>query len=555
MKNTQFFLAVVLLFAVMGCGKLSSLTAGKRDPQAEQEKRLAQETIKRDIRTDPPSPSAMVIERLAELDPGLARFGAKVEEVEKSVIKKSIADASKAPDGKSTVPRASLAPPASGVRSGDNVARLSMPATLMMFQASTVDSPTRRAEGAALVAGLVAGLKEILTDAQTSAVAGGVKANKTETKDGVKTTMGAELMYREDGSSAFGLQFDTEATGKDGSKLTSQLSGRIDGTDCPNAEGQVPITAKLRIGGESGGTGYTQDVEAFIRTTVDDDANVVSTTVDIVQGTREILKGDDIYVETGFTATYRGDTYEESNWRLIRHSQSAAADVAKTESIAAGGQQIARAVALTIVAMAERKWQNGGCVAIEAKSPGKVEPSSVTEVPVTVKHKWDGSSVPSKVTVDLVGETSVTPKQIDQTPGKLSYTAPPEKNKSATIKLEARSKRGRAKLDLNATTGGNAYSISGTIDEASMSGTTCDSSQPFSIGGTLQFQFTPTSPTTGTYTYRGPYSATGSGPYVINGDGTMKLDGTGCIMGGNCATYSHSWTATPIDPAKCKDGS
>lgn len=145
----------------------------------------------------------------------------------------------------------------------------------------------------------------------------------------------------------------------------------------------------------------------------------------------------------------------------------------------------------------------------------------------------------------------MSPMQIDQTPGKLSYTAPPEKNKSATIKLEARSKRGRATLDLNATTGGNAYNISGNIDEASMRGTTCDSSAPFTVGGTLTFQFTPTSATTGTYTYRGPYSATGSGPYVINDNGTMKLDGTGCIMGSNCATYSHIWKAEPIDPSSC----
>lgn len=539
---------LIVMIAVLGCGKLSEIV--KKDGSTAvpiEQRKIVDKALKIDVLNDPPSPGAEVIRMLAMLDPSIARFATKVETAERTVMQKSIAEVRKGSETKSKVKEVSFAMPA-------HVARRSMPATLMMFQASTADSSTRRAEGASLVAGLVNGMKEIFTEAQTNAVAGGVKANKTETKDGVKTTMGAELMYRQDGSSAFGLQFDTEAVDKDGSKVTTQLSGRVDGTDCPNAEGQVPITAKLRIGGESGGTGYTQDVEAFIRLTVDDDANIATATYDIVQGTREVLKGDDIYVETGFTISYAGEDYKnyaESNWRLIRHSQSAAADVSKTESIAAGGQQIAKAVAETIIAMAERKWQNGGCVAIQAKSPGNVEPSSVTEIPVSVKHKFDGSSVPSKVSVELAGETSVSPMQIDQTPGKLSYTAPPEKDKSATIKLEARSKRGRAKLDLTATTGGNAYRISGSIDEASMSGTTCDSSQPFSIGGTLNFQFTPSSPTTGTYTYRGPYSATGSGPYVINGDGSMKLDGTGCIMGGGCATYSHVWRAERIDPSTC----
>lgn len=543
----------ILLVVVIGCSKFKELTA--KDATSDDVRKNTQEALKVDVRADPPSPGAEVVRRLAELDPSLARFSTKVETVERAVMKKSIAALPNGPETKNKAGETSFAPPEHDVRFGGDLARKAMPATLMMLQASTTDSSASRASGAALVAAIVSGLKEIFTEGHTKAVAGGVKGSKTETKDGVKTTMGVELTYREDGSSVFGMQLDTEATDKDGSKLTTQLSGRVDGLDCPNAEGQVPITAKLRLGGESGGTGYTQEVEAFIRTTVDDEANIATTTIDIVQGTREVLKGDDIYVETGFTISYNGSDFEnhtESNWRLIRHSQSAASDVSKTESIAAGGQQSARTVALTVLAIAERKWQNGGCVAIEAKSPGNVEPSSVTEIPVSVKHKYDGSIVPSKVKVDLAGETSVSPKQIDQTPGKLSYTAPPEKNKSATIKLEARSKRGRAKLDLNATTGGNAYNISGNIDEASMSGTTCDSSQPFSIGGTLQFRFTPSSATTGTYTYSGPYSAKGSGPYVINSDGSMKLDGTGCIMGGNCKTYSHSWTATPIDPSSCK---
>lgn len=543
---------LIVVIAVLGCGKLSDFVKKDTNSTAvsSEEKKFVDAALKIDVRNSPPSPGAEILRMLASLDPSVARFGSRVEAAERTVIQKSIADVP-SDSKKNKVQETSFAPLDHGVRFGDTVARQSGPAMLMMLQASTAESTSNRSSGAALVGAIVARLKEIFTEGHTRAVAGGVKGSKTEVKDGVKTTMGVELMYREDGSSAFGIQLDTEATDKDGSKVTTQMSGRIDGTDCPNAEGQVPITAKLRIGGESGGTGYTQDVEAFIRTSVDDEANTTTTTIDFVQGTREVLKGDDIYVETGFTGTFRDGKYEESNWRLIRHSQSAGADVPKSQAIAAGGQELARSVALTILAMAERKWQNGGCVAIEAKSPGNVEPSSVTEIPVSVKHKFDGSSVPSKVRVELAGETSVSPMQIDQTPGKLSYTAPAEKNKSATIKLEARSKRGRAKLDLNATTGGNAYSISGSIDEASMSGTTCDSSQPFSIGGTLSFQFTPTSPTTGTYRYSGPYSAKGSGPYVINDDGSMKLDGTGCIMGGGCATYSHVWRAEKIDPSTC----
>lgn len=98
-----------------------------------------------------------------------------------------------------------------------------------------------------------------------------------------------------------------------------------------------------------------------------------------------------------------------------------------------------------------------------------------------------------------------------------------------------------------------AYRISGSIDDADQEGSVCDTSKPFTVPGTLKFEFKPTSETKGEYTYSGPLNATGSGPYEIKDDGTMLVDGTGCIMG-RCATYSHKWKAVPIDPATCKEG-
>ena len=98
---------------------------------------------------------------------------------------------------------------------------------------------------------------------------------------------------------------------------------------------------------------------------------------------------------------------------------------------------------------------------------------------------------------------------------------------------------------------GRAYSISGTLDEASMSGVTCDSSKPFTIGGTLTFNFVPSSPTSGTFSYSGPYDANGSGPYTIGENGGMTISGVGCVMTGACASFTRSWNATPIDPASC----
>ncbi len=104
-----------------------------------------------------------------------------------------------------------------------------------------------------------------------------------------------------------------------------------------------------------------------------------------------------------------------------------------------------------------------------------------------------------------------------------------------------------------ADTGKKAYRIEGNIDDAVQEGNVCDSSVEFTVPGTLDFKFTPTDAAKGSYTYSGPFNATGSGPYEIKDDGTMIVDGTGCIMG-RCATYSHKWKAKPIDAAACKPG-
>lgn len=553
MKNAQFGLAVVVLFAVMGCGKLSELVK-KDDPRLAAAEKLAEETSKIDILADPPSPGAGIVRRLAQLDPEVASLEKRVEELERSALKKLIADLQKEhqPNEKKKSPDSDDA----SIRRGRPMASLpgfeKPPAAMMMFQQSGTSTQPTQIGVPPAVMNTVVMITSVLNDYLSSFITekAEVKGTKREDKGASYTDMSVELGRGEAGSTKFGFKINTR--GKDGNRsLDSDMEGSVDGKRCPDATGKIDFTIKVKLSGSTAAASFTQEVTAKIVAITNDDADVASSTQNITQGIRESIGGRNTYIETAFDITGRKGNYSADNWRLVRTSQDLGPHAQKLVDSADEG---AMGASLSALAVAEVMWQNGMCVELVAKSPGTVEPSSVTEIPVDVKHKFEGSSVPSRVSVALSGETSVTPKQIDQTPGNLKYTAPPEKNKSATIKLEARSKRGRAKLDLTATTGGNAYRISGNLDEASQSGTVCDSSKPFTIGGTLQFQFTPTSPTTGTYTYRGPYSATGSGPYVINGDGTMKLDGTGCIMGGNCATYSHSWKAEPIDPATCKEG-
>ena len=96
-----------------------------------------------------------------------------------------------------------------------------------------------------------------------------------------------------------------------------------------------------------------------------------------------------------------------------------------------------------------------------------------------------------------------------------------------------------------------AYHISGNIDDAHMEGDVCDVRKPFTLPGMLTFSFTPTNEKMGAYTFSGPFDAKGAGSYLIYENGTMLIMGTGCVIGDNCATYDHNWTATRIDPKSC----
>ncbi|HJS52584.1 MAG TPA: hypothetical protein VJ781_11840, partial [Pyrinomonadaceae bacterium] len=500
MKNSKTVLPVlaILLCVSLSCTFLKDKFV--KDPNAISTKVIRTEIQPFDRNAPLASPGAEVVRRLAELDPSLAKFGADVEAVERAAMQRSIDEL----PGEPETPQKSVA--ASSWKSATDHSQSAVPAAMMMFQGDAISSPADRARAASVVGAVVAGLKQIFSQSQSKGASGGVKDRKTETKNGTTTTFGAELSFRDDGSSTFELELKTEAV-KDGSKLVAELKGRVEGLDCPNAEGQVPITAKLRLGGESGGVGYTQEIEAFIRTTVDDDANITLTTIDIVQGTREIVKGNDIYIETGFTVrdTAGTSSSEYDNWRIIRNSQSATEDIAKTKSVAESGQASALAMAMTVLAMAEQKWQNGGCVKIDAPSPGSVAVNSTTQIPVKVVHKFDGAEVPSKLKAALSGGASVDPTLIPKTAGTLSYVAPGETGKTATISLSSSSRRGRATLDLTASTGGNSYQIVGGLDDWKTDSKVCDIMKPFQLKGSYGIVMDLTGGLSGTYSYKGQF--------------------------------------------------
>lgn len=561
MKNTKLVVPVLLLVAVtLSCKLLNRKSSTAIDGVVSDLSKIADNLANYDPNDPPPSPGAAALRRLAELEPSVAKLVVEVESAERAALQTGLADLRPQRSASNATDKYSAPSQVEGLRARNLfVAKSPMPGAalpaLFILQGQ-VDSAIGGAHDAALVGGLVTGLSDILVPHLE--VGAGTSKSVTETKAGATSTMSVEIGRADDGSTKFGLGFKTEAT-KDGVAAKSELDAKIDGQRCPNAEGQLPFTIKVRLGAESGGTAFTRDVSAMVRAVVNDDAKIESFTMDLVQGTREVKDGRQVYVESGVTMHYDGSDYAMSNGRVIRHSQQATAENARPLSEA--GLDAAFATGLTALRIAEDTWLKGGCTKIEAPSPGAVAPSSTTAIPVTVRHRFDGSEVPSKLDAVLKGGKSVDPTSIAKTSGTLTYIAPGETGKSATIALTATSRRGRATLDLTASTGGQSYRVSGASNGVNFSGEICSLAKPFTIdatfpGGSAKTTFTPSSVTGGTSSVSG-----GGGGCVHSGGGnysvTLKDDGPGSITWTTtdklaCPGFSNSRTATftlPLQPA------
>lgn len=385
-----------------------------------------------------------------------------------------------------------------------------------------------------------------------------------------KTGKGSRTVSMKDGKTGEVQATMTLSVEKDGGplimELTTKISMPVFGLDanskvtltgelCPNSDGKVDITVKGASNGRAGSSGsviYDKNLEARIMVTVGDDANVAGADFDLRQATRSTAGGREIYVDTSQSGQMTGDKY--SNGKFGELKVNRASSKVSGEDVKVSDDGIAAAYFLAVGALesAKERWQKGGCVRIEASSPGTVAPSSNTSIPVTVRHKFGGAEVPSRLDAELTGEKSVDPTRLAKTSGTLTYTAPGETGKSATIKLTATSRRGKATLDLTASTGGGSYRIVGGLDDWQTNTKVCDIMKPFQLtGGGLIMELS--GGLSGRYTYTGPFNAQGSGTYTISlpdglgKPGTMTGGGAGSAEG-YTNTGTEKYTLTPIAP-------
>ena len=510
-----------------------------------------------------PSPGAAALRALMVLDPSVAALESDVEAAERAAMIALLADIQaqlSAGNGIGSIPLASQP-------GGAKVATLALDSSIPVGDNLMVDpyASVNTGNDVVMITWLVSAWNDLFTpDVEAGA---GASGSFTETKRGTTATDSLNLRRNADGSTSFGFGTETETT-KNGVSTKTDVAASLDGQRCPNADGQVSFTVKVRLGAESGGAGYTQELTAFVRAVVDDDASVTSTTFDLTQGTLQVKDGRQVYVETGETIKYKGDDVaglESSNLHLIQHTENASrADVS---DLSAAGHEAAFKMAMTALRLAQDNWLNGGCTKIEATSPGTVEPGSTTAIPVTVRHRFDESVVPSKLKVELAGGQSVDPTSLPKTPGTLTYTAPDESGRSATITLTATSRRGRATLELTANTGEPTYRVNdtGALGRKWVSQCIPSLDRPFQIAwtspqGNGEFTFIPDSSNSGTAEIRVTNSQSGvtvtqegQGRYNISvlskgaqgrpAEMSIDIEGKGTVtqcVGGSCSTTENA---------------
>ena len=338
--------------------------------------------------------------------------------------------------------------------------------------------------------------------------------------------------------------------------LNANSRVKLTGNQCPDADGKVNLTIELKSDGRAGSAGsviYDNTLTAKLSATVNDDAEVASMDIDVKQATRSTAGGRQVYVETSQSGHGTTPGYSGIEWGGVRIDRASSQARQEDGALSDKGLQNASRLAQGVFESAKMRWQGGGCVKIEATAPGTVDVNSTTQIPVKVVRKLGSGEVPSKLTAELSGGTSIDPTMIPKTAGTLTYIAPGESGKTATIKLTANSRRGRATLDLTASTGGPSYQIVGGLDDFQTNTNVCDIMKPFTLtGGGITNKFS--GGLSGTYNFTGPFQSKGSGTYTISlpdglgKPGTMTGQGSGSVLGKYTRTGTENYTLTPIAP-------
>ncbi|HEX4983000.1 MAG TPA: hypothetical protein VFV63_14935 [Ilumatobacteraceae bacterium] len=336
--------------------------------------------------------------------------------------------------------------------------------------------------------------------------------------------------------------------------VTTKLETNSTVVPCPDANGTFDASALVDVTVTKGDAGQHGTLDVNVVGQVDDDAHLASSDLEFQMQWSKSGGGSAELVDVSMKVPSSGDT------SMTVNRTGGAVSPELVQGTAIGGLLYAMLIREGLLKAAQQGWESGRCVRLDVTpqpAPKDMEPSSTAEITAAPRSKIDGSATGGTVTATLIsGGTSVDPSAAPvPADANMTYTAHSEPNNHGTVALEARSKRGVAKAELTFETRGPAsFQIVGGLDDFQTNEAVCDVMKPFQLtGGGITASYS--GGLTGTYSYTGPFNATGGGTYTIslpNGPtqpGTMVGQGEGTVdtpLGqfGNSGT--ENFTLTPI---------
>lgn len=434
-------------------------------------------------------------------------------------------------------------------------------------------------EAFGLTFGILAGFQETAAKSSRDTIPVNDKLELTE-----NARIEFNLNFTKNGSKLNGEVEIKISAEKDGSTFNEVSKGKYEVDLCPDAQGNVKVTFDMRMDTNGAGGGKAAGMQFNFQGggngMVNDDAALTGLDLDITSGlatqsaspeTGGQIQGQFAEVQTKVSATNMQDikNIQESNHIAKVTRTSSAATQATVNAAYNLGLKMGFMFAYLTLYQAEQLWQKGYCLEIlieGAQDNNTLPPSEKDAFTARVRHKFEAAEIDAPITGTLSGEKSLNPLEKSKAPVNYTYEAPEEKDQTATIKLETRSRRGVATKEITFKTMLPGYVVSGRIDDFTFSGTICDPYKPFTINGagggaSAVFTFTPNAGSlSGTYSYSGGgggFSLYGNGPYRIlpgeNGYGTLELGGTGCVDVGACREGTDPLNLSPIqDDNACK---
>lgn len=310
--------------------------------------------------------------------------------------------------------------------------------------------------------------------------------------------------------------------------VTGKVKTKVHLDACPDASGKLVVTIDTESQMSAGGKSGSVKAKFRVERQLNDDAHLIDggdasmeITMDGTGAASALHAGANVSTSGGL------QPFEESGFNIF-HPEEAQHTADLMNGMFVTLQAMAEAMLTGVLSGGEPPWESGRCVDLQMRSdPAKrkgARPNTAYTLFAEPRAKSDGMPAGGTVKATLNGANRLNPSGKVKADARFDYANPEQKDQSASIDFEARSRRGVGKATLDFDTKKGGYRIAAVSSGACAEPiTVCDISKPFTntiCGGTVTWTHTPIGDKGGDFTFRfanGKGVANASGTYTLNG--------------------------------------